>query len=469
MRSYVRLVTFTAATIVTGWASQAFSQGPPPQRLDGLNDTASPWIIRFDTSPIDRLVFRADEVLEDVGAFWQDDPAYHLVRSWHTWNDIAIPMRNWKARIQAYADMPVNDRERCDAALMAGKLFEQKEEFLRKAVPHIRSYLPDTPAGITTNVFFTAETYPRAIGVGDNIVIDVTNDYWQGSDSTILNTAVHELFHVGYGWNVCAQTETPLANAALYAHLSTLQNEGLATYVAFRAQHLFPAPADQDYVQLDKHSAVRRACKLVNRLFRKAESRSAEKLRKEGWRIGVEQRAFYVLGAHMARTVDEKLGREALAGTVASGPLSYVDAYNGSAEEDMRIVEFEGPDRPSWPQRVRLAAAGRDYEAVRRLLATYAQQNSNMVPGVEDPFICTGKLLLRQRQYDLATDVLDLATRLFPSCAAGHYLLGEACSKRGDADRAVACYRRTLELEPGHLYAPARLETLRNIRGSDDK
>ena len=447
-------------------ASQLYAQEPGPRGGEGSTNIANQWTIRFDTSPVDRLILHAGTVLDDVDAFWQDDPAYYLIRSWHTWNKIPIPMRSWKARIQAFADMSLDERERTPAVLMARKLLKQKEAFLRKAVPHISSFLPDTPVGITTNVFFTAETYPRAIGVGDNVVIDVTHHYWQGSDSTILNTAVHELFHVGYGWNICAQTETPLANAALYAHLSTLQNEGLATYVAYKAQHLFPAPAEQDYILLDNDSAVRRAHKLVNRLFRNAESLSPEKLRKKAWRIGVEQRAFYVLGAHMARTIDEKLGHEAIAETVSRGPLSYVKAYNGLVDDEMRIVEFEASEHPSWPQQLRLAAAQGNYGALRQLLETSAQQSSDTAAGAEHPLICTGKLLLRQKQYDLAIGVLDVTTRVFPSCSAGHYLLGEACSEKGDAERAIACYRRTLELEPGHLYAPDRLETLQDIRRS---
>jgi tetratricopeptide (TPR) repeat protein len=375
-------------------------------------------------------------------------------------------MHSWKARIQGYADLSLDERKRTSAMLTARRLLEQRDVFLRKALPHIRSFLPDSPAGITTTIFFTAETYPRAIGVGDNVVVDITNDYWQGSDSTLLNTVVHELFHVGYGWNICAQTDTPMANAALYAHLSTLQNEGLATYVAYKAQHLFPAPADQDYVLLDNHSTVGRARKLVNRLFSQAESFSAEKLRNEGWRIGVEQRAFYVLGAHMARSIDEKLGREALAETIARGPLSFVNAYNSLAHDDMRIVGFESPDRPSWPQQLRLAAAQRDYKGLQRLLETSAQQSSDAALGAEDSFICAGRLLLRQGQYDLAIRVLELTTRVFPDCSAGHYFLGEACSKKGDTDRAIACYRRSIELEPGHLHATARLRALQSTRRS---
>ena len=223
----------------------------------------------------------------------------------------------------------------------------------------------------------------------------------------------------------------------------------------------------QDYKLLDDPSRVRRAHKLVDRLFGKAESLPADKLRKEAWRIGVEQRAFYVLGAHMARTIDENLGRDALADTIARGPRSFVSTYNNVVEEQQRVVEFPAPDQPSWAHQLRLSAAQRDYGTLRQLLETVAQPEPGDVFAAEEPFICAGRLLLRQERYDLAVQVFERTTRLFPNIAAGHYFLGEACLKLGDTDRAVASYRRTLELDPGHLYAPARLKALEKAASAE--
>ncbi|UCG33493.1 MAG: tetratricopeptide repeat protein [Phycisphaerales bacterium] len=467
MHAHPTLCSLIPMVIVPCTVAHAGPQETASQPAPDGPETAARWTIHFDISPIDRLVIRAEEVLEDPDAFWQTDPAYHLVRSWHEWNNIPIPMRTWRTRVEAYANMSRSERNRSPAVRMARKLRKQKNTLLQKAVPHICSFLPDLPTGMTTTIYFTAETYPRAIGVGDNVVLDVTNDYWQGSDSTLLNTAVHELFHAAYGWHLCAQTETPLANAAVYAQLSTLHNEGLATFVAYKAQHLFPAPAEQDYTLLDDPARVRRAHKLVNRLLREAETLSPDKLCKDAWRIGVEQRAFYVLGAHMARTIDENVGRDAVADTIARGPRSFVSAYNNVVDEEQRVVEFQAPDQPSWPHRLRLAAAQRDYDTLRQLLATAALPEAGDMFAAEEPFICAGRLLLRHERYDLAVEVLECTTRLFPELAAGHYFLGEACRHAADADRAVASYRRTLELDPGHLYAPARLKALEKAASAE--
>ena len=123
---------------------------------------------------------------------------------------------------------------------------------------------------------------------------------------------------------------------------SGLQYEGMATYVAFRALEMFPAPEFEDYQMLadaDDRSRLRRR---LNSLFARARSYTPEKLQKTAWRIGVQERAHYVIGGFMAQTIDEKLGRQALVETISEGPRSFIQKYNSVAAEDMKIVAGEG-------------------------------------------------------------------------------------------------------------------------------
>jgi len=54
---------------------------------------------------------------------------------------------------------------------------------------------------------------------------------------------------------------------------------------------------------------------------------------------------------------------------------------------------------------------------------------------------------------DLAIEALTRALRFDPGDPTAHYLLGNAYGTRGDLERAAACYRRALEVEPSHVRA----------------
>ena len=57
-----------------------------------------------------------------------------------------------------------------------------------------------------------------------------------------------------------------------------------------------------------------------------------------------------------------------------------------------------------------------------------------------------------QRPSD-AVEALSRAVQAAPMDAQAHYLLGNACGSLGQLDRAAACYRRALELDPRHAKA----------------
>jgi tetratricopeptide (TPR) repeat protein len=59
-----------------------------------------------------------------------------------------------------------------------------------------------------------------------------------------------------------------------------------------------------------------------------------------------------------------------------------------------------------------------------------------------------------------AVDVLDLNARLFPESFLSHYWLAEALLEKGDTTRAIASYRRSVELDPQMSEAIQRLKEL---------
>lgn len=64
-----------------------------------------------------------------------------------------------------------------------------------------------------------------------------------------------------------------------------------------------------------------------------------------------------------------------------------------------------------------------------------------------------GVCYLETQQPDRALEALTRAIHIVPEDATAHYLLGNACGSVGQLERAAACYRRALEIDPHHAKA----------------
>jgi hypothetical protein len=76
----------------------------------------------------------------------------------------------------------------------------------------------------------------------------------------------------------------------------------------------------------------------VNEIFSQPDSVDLSKRDQMSWDVGVMARAYYVTGAHMARTIDQHLGRAALVATLVIGPLNFVDVYNKLVPKEEQIL-----------------------------------------------------------------------------------------------------------------------------------
>lgn len=416
--------------------------------------------IRFDSSSLEAIVLRPEDILADVDAFWRKDDAYKLMMKWHEFSGVPLPLDRWKTRLKGYAAYASDRRKEARPLAIARKVMEEHGTFLEKALPHICSFLPENGITLDTTVYFTTILEPYAFQIYSDIVIDPNHFHWLGSSARILNSVVHEVFHIGFGGNQMFRAEHDLENQELNSQLTSFQNEGLATYVAYKALPTFPASGEKDYAMLEDPSKVQQLREELNRLFARAESMSPERLRKETWNLGVQRRAYYVVGAHMARTIDDKLGPETLVDTILRGPRFFVGTYNSVAEAGMHMYEFYPPETPSVYERLRLAAVGHDYAAYGKLLAEIEEAPDVRGDSHAETLIKTGRVLLHYQRVDLAIDLLGFCVDRFPDSAAAHHFLGEACLKNGDQTRALKSFRRALELEPGFLYS---IKALRNL------
>jgi hypothetical protein len=290
----------------------------------------------FVTSALERILQNPRGVLEDEENFWKEEKAQVYTQMWADNVGYSISRSRWREEIQELADLSREERLSHPLLRMARRIIRNKDDFLVRAIPHICSFLPDS-VDLSVPICFTAFVPPRAFAMG-GLVFNVSASYWKGNPDNILNSLVHEVFHVGYSQLRSGRTETPLAHKQLYQMLDVLHNEGLATYVAYTAREEYPAPDEVDFRMLESPEEVRRQREEVNAIFREVGSKSQESLQRTSWEKGVEERAYYITGAHMAQVIDAHLGREALIGTLIRGPLSFVETYNTLVSIDRRVL-----------------------------------------------------------------------------------------------------------------------------------
>jgi hypothetical protein len=291
--------------------------------------------IEFDTGTLQKIVGHPAWVLENADVFWEQEKAQHYTRLWAEGVDWDISYDDWREQVASLVGLTDAERQRNTLLRMTDRIVTVRGEFLRQAVPHICSFLPEASI-LDISIHFTAFIPARSF-LREGIVINVNAPYWKNNADNILNNLVHEVFHVGYARERDNRIETALENEQVYDMLDALQNEGTATYVGYRALPNFPAPDDRDYPMLDDPNDRTRLLSGLNELFAHVGVSSPEEMRQQSWDFGVMQRAYYVVGAHMARTIDSRLGRDALIQTIQGGPMSFVQRYNSLVPEQEQL------------------------------------------------------------------------------------------------------------------------------------
>ena len=291
--------------------------------------------IVFNTETLEKIVNNPQAILDDEESFWRDEKPQEYTRLWAEAVNYPIPYDEWRERMREWAGIPPDERKNHVFMENALRIIESKEGFLRKAVPHLCSYLPGD-ANLDITVYFTAFIPSRAFAKGE-IVINVAASYWKNNVDNILNVIVHEVFHVGYSYCRDVRTEERPENETLYNMLDNFQSEGVCTYVGYKALPYFPAPDEKDYELLDDMSEVRRLLKDVNYIFSKVDELTEEEIQKLAWEKCVIGRGYYVVGAYMCKVIEERRGKEDLIGTITTGPVSFVNLYNSLVEDEMKV------------------------------------------------------------------------------------------------------------------------------------
>ena len=292
--------------------------------------------IAFATTTLEKIVNDPWWVLDNEKVFWATYRAQVLVCKWAEQVGYTIPYDKWRGMMQEWASLSLTERKDHPLMIAARRILDSKGEFLERALPHECDFLPPG-VDLSVTVQFTAFIPPNAFAVED-IVIDVASKYWKGNPEHILNLLVHEIFHVGYSFFRTLHNEQDRVEANLYKLLDNIASEGICTYVAYRALPIFSVEDERDYRMLDNFEEVQHAFARTNTILSHVGRLPVEELQKLSWNQGVMERAYYVTGAHLCRTIDTLKGRAALIDVYSKGPLSIIELYNSIAEENLKIT-----------------------------------------------------------------------------------------------------------------------------------
>lgn len=292
-------------------------------------------IITFETGGLEKIVHDPEWVLANQDLFWETTRAQILTRKWANNVNWEIDYDKWRASMTEWAQLSQEERQAHPLMEMTERLVASKATFNKLCLPHDRTFLPPG-VDLSVTVQFTAFIPPFAFAMED-IVVDVASPYWI-SPNHVLNLMMHEVFHVGYGFYRDQQTEKGLVEASIYRILDNIANEGICTYVGYRALPIYPVEGERDYRMLADPSEVRRQIGETNQVFAQFGHLPEDELKKLSWDKGVMGRAYYVAGAYLCQVIDERTGRQALIEALSTGPLTMIARYNELVEPELRLL-----------------------------------------------------------------------------------------------------------------------------------
>lgn len=290
--------------------------------------------IIIDTSTLERIVYDPQTILENEDPFWEEEKPQKYTKLWAEAVGYTLQFDKWREQMQEWTELPPGERENHELMRNSQAIIEGREDFLRKAIPHLCSYLP-TDADLNVTIRLTAFIPPYAFAWQD-IIINVNSPYWKGNVENILNLMVHEIFHAGYSYCRELRKEEELEDKTVYRMLDNMHSEGVCTYVGYRALPLFSAPDVEDYQMLESQEDVERLLMDVNKAFSKIEE-DEDALQEFIWERCIKGRGYYVVGAYMCKLIEESVGKDRLIETMVQGPTSFVKLYNSLVEEELSV------------------------------------------------------------------------------------------------------------------------------------
>lgn len=445
------ILIFFAITLVLMVGAVAFAwwvrQPSTLPDIGGVDGACAQYGISFDDSSIQAQFNEPHQILLDPKMFWREDRAHSLVATSPNLNSGSLPPEDWLEAMQALAQLAQEDRWGEKDYGAATMIMDHRENYCAVGVPVVQSLLPPD-AGLGTTIHLTAFTNPAAFTANNYIVMNVDVSHNFGKSAYFFNTLNHELFHIGYWRYQPYQREVWPQSYSLKSALVILQNEGMATYSQELSNASYPAQLEVDFQLSRRPIVLRLFIKRVNNLLQDAATLPEDDVIRELY-SGLNQRALYAVGAYMARTIDQELGREALAETVAHGPRSFVKAYNQLVDESWKITEISESPSLNPFQKLRKAAVESMYDQVPDLvrdIQSAAEENLNGATFEE--IRSAGWVLQGRGELELVVEVFEVMATLFADHPYSHIYLAEAYLLIGNSALAEESFQQAIAIDP---------------------
>jgi hypothetical protein len=219
-----------------------------------------------------------------------------------------------------------------------------------KISEHLHSY-STIKSGFTAKIYLVVFTPVNGTARNTNMMIRMEPN--KNAEYT-LNLIIHETFHLCQGNNYWFYSRYYMTLNKKKRYLMKIyhdiQFEGIATWVGYKSigfipitysgQSMYDLPG-YDYFSLESDSCVKKAINQVNELIRRANYKSIESLNNEALDIGVMQRAYYIAGAYISKTIEQKYGREHLAHLINKDEKVFIQQYNDSVARDYKIESIK--------------------------------------------------------------------------------------------------------------------------------
>ncbi|HXS50979.1 MAG TPA: DUF5700 domain-containing putative Zn-dependent protease [Usitatibacter sp.] len=288
--------------------------------------------IEIDTAGVDRLLRWAAQPSADDPPEWKGLEPYRLAKLQAKWSGIPDPdleAERLFERVRALkADRSKRPPLQATAAFVA-QIRNGAAAFPRHAAAVLERYLPaETP--IEGKIVLALFLPNYAFAWDRTIVVSVTHPFWRHDASRFFNLMIHELFHIGF---IRYQQGSSPAGARDAAELRrdflwTVQNEGMATYVAYTDRPR--RPALDDYAMIDDPALVGakfEACRRLLADLASGTSKDLPILKQRVLAAGITERIPYVVGAVMAKQIEAVRGRPTLVDTIRQGPEAFFRIY----------------------------------------------------------------------------------------------------------------------------------------------
>ncbi|WP_321515130.1 DUF5700 domain-containing putative Zn-dependent protease [Marinifilum fragile] len=210
-----------------------------------------------------------------------------------------------------------------------------KEQVLQDDFIHeqCKEFLP-AEFQFTGSLFFTYG-YDLGVVYGKNASINLAHSHYLNQPGEIRYYMLHELHHAGFF--ECSNKPMPHLDLKKYSDavdLITLatQLEGVATYVPLKVRLKENAMnSDADYVCLNDSLVMQNLEKEYFQIYYHFFNQPGKDFKDSDWKLiaclSNGKRLWYRVGALMAKTIDEKLGRKELVNLINEDPKAFINCY----------------------------------------------------------------------------------------------------------------------------------------------